>query len=172
MFQIDEVIMRFKALSGIVFLALIMTSCAPGISKQVRSQVTFTQPFNELQQNPKRFEGEMALLGGRIIEARSLEVGTELVVLQLPLDGSDRPQETDKSQGRFLVRTDQFLDPAIYSPGTRITAAGRVEESVQRQIGQMPYRYPVIHLEEIKTWPQRADSSPRFHFGVGVGTRF
>jgi outer membrane lipoprotein len=164
--------MRHRVLSMLLGVFLLLTACAPGISRQVRSQVTFTGPFSQLQQDPERLEGEMALLGGRIIEARTLEGGTELLVLQLPLDGSDRPQETDRSEGRYLVRSDRFLDPAIYSPGTRITAAGRVEGFVQREIGQMPYRYPVIELEEIRTWPAPADTTPRFHFGIGVGRTF
>jgi outer membrane lipoprotein len=162
---------RFITIISIVLLAGI-TACAPGISKQVRSQVTFTEPFSQLQQDPQRFEGEMAMLGGRIIETRSLDSGTELVVLQLALDGSDRPRDTDQSQGRFLVQTDQFLDPAIYAPGTLITAAGRIKGSDQREIGQMRYSYPIVHLEEIRKWPPSVNTSPRFHFGVGVGTRF
>jgi outer membrane lipoprotein len=163
-----------KAGSSMMWLVILvgLTACAPGISKQVRSQVTFTEPFTQLQQDPERFEGEMAMLGGRIIENRTLETGTELVVLQLELDGSDRPQDADRSLGRYLVQADHFLDPAIYAPGTLITAAGRIKGAVQREIGQMPYRYPVLDLEEIKKWPPPADTSPRFHFGVGVGRRF
>jgi outer membrane lipoprotein len=164
--------MRSKMLSLATIVLLGIISCAPGISRQVRQQVTVTEAFSRLQQEPQRFEGEMAMLGGRIIESRPLAAGTELVVLQLPLDRSDRPRETDQSQGRFLIRTDEFLDPAVYSPGTRITAAGIVEGAVQRDIGQMPYRYPVIRLEEIRTWPAPVDTSPRFHFGIGVGRRF
>jgi starvation-inducible outer membrane lipoprotein len=41
-----------------------------------------------------------------------------------------------------------------------------------RAIGQMTYRYPVIDVIEIKKWQPAEADSPRFHFGIGIGTRF
>ncbi|RJQ73019.1 MAG: hypothetical protein C4519_18270 [Desulfobacteraceae bacterium] len=159
---------------GFLCLGLLigLNACGQGISKQIRSQVTFSGPFRQLQEGPERYVGEMAILGGKIIEVRPLDNGTELMVLQLELDGSDRPQDNDQSQGRFLVHSDQFLDPAIYAAGTLITAVGRVKGSEQRYIGQMAYRYPTLAMEEIKKWPQTTESYPRFHFGIGVGKTF
>jgi outer membrane lipoprotein len=155
-----------------ILLILGIAGCAGGISKQVRSQVTFFGPFKELQQNPERFRGEMMMFGGKIIETQALGNGTEIIVLHLELNASNRPDDNDQSQGRYVVRSDQFIDPAIYPPGTLVTVAGRLLESEARQIGQMSYHYPVIDLEEIKKWPKQDATYPRLHFGVGVGTTF
>lgn len=149
-----------------------IAACGQGISKELRSQVTFSGSFNQLQQSPERYRGEMAMLGGKIIETRPMENGTEVMVLQLPLNQSDRPQDNDQSKGRFLVHSDRFLDPAVYSAGTLITVVGRIKGSEQRNIGQMPYRYPVIAAQEINKWSQETQTYPRFHFGIGVGTTF
>jgi outer membrane lipoprotein len=149
-----------------------LTACGQGISREVRSQVNFFDSFSKLQENPDRYRGEVAILGGKIIETHPLEGGTELIVLQLALDRSDRPQDNDQSKGRFLVQADHFLDPAVYAPGTLITVVGRLKGGEQRYIGQMAYRYPVISLIEIKKWPYATDTYPRVQFGIGVGTTF
>jgi outer membrane lipoprotein len=155
------------------WLAAAMTlGCATGISKEVRSQVTYEGSFGELQQNPEKFKGQTVIFGGRIIEAQILAQGPELMVLQIDLDSTDRPLGDDQSKGRFLVHSKQFIDPAIYPAGTLVTLVGTLDGSQERLIGQMPYRYPVINALEIKKWPPPADTTPRIHFGIGVGTVF
>ena len=160
-------------LAAIMLLACMIAACAGGISRQALSQVTYSGPFSRLQQNPGQFQGATVLLGGRIIQTRPARTGSDIVVLQLALDGSDRPQGEDQSQGRFIVTAPRFLDPALYAQGTLITVVGKVVGSRTEPIGQMPYRYPLLELIEIKTWPaQTQPAYPRFHFGIGVGTTF
>jgi outer membrane lipoprotein len=166
--------MRLSAFRGMWWLVLIagLYGCAAGISGQARSQVTFFGSFSELQRHPERYSGETVILGGKIIQVLVQDDATELTVLQLPLDRADRPLDSDQSEGRFLVRAAQFLDPALYPEGARITVVGKLTGSRERPIGSMPYRYPVVAPLEIKKWPGAQDRTPRFHFGIGVGTRF
>lgn len=147
-------------------------SCAGGISREARSQVTYSGGFTDLQQQPGQHIGKTIILGGKIIETRVAEGATELEILQLKLNSSDRPEDNDQSQGRYLVRTRQFLDPAIYPKGTLVTVVGRILGGETGAIGAMPYTYPLVELIEIKKWAARDSRSPRFHFGVGVGTHF
>ena len=81
------------------------------------------------------------------------------VVLQLGLSSQNRPQDNDQSQGRFLVRSSRFLDPAVYPQGTLVTVVGPVKGVETRPIGQMAYRYPVMDVIEIKKWQPAVDSS-------------
>jgi outer membrane lipoprotein len=144
-----------------------------GVSKEARSQVSYTGTFAELQANPEPHIGQTVLLGGNIISVQVLGQGSELTVLQLELGSSDRPLDTDASQGRFLIRSARFLDPALYPEKTPITVVGKVTGIQERTIGDMPYRYPVLEPVEIKKWPiESAPSSPSFHFGIGVGKTF
>ncbi|MDA8141412.1 MAG: Slp family lipoprotein [Desulfobacteraceae bacterium] len=143
-----------------------------GISKEARSQVTYTGTFAELQASPDPHIGQIAIFGGKVISVQVLDKGTELTILQLELDSSDRPMNNDQSKGRFLVLSNQFLDPALYPAGTLVTVVGKIKGSQERAIGQMPYRYPIIEPIEIKKWPMETDTSPRFHFGIGVGKTF
>jgi outer membrane lipoprotein len=151
---------------------LILVACAGGISKEARSQITYFGSFKEVQQAPQKYRGETVMWGGKVIQTQAKDSATELVVLHLGLGSGDRPRDNDQSQGRFLVRSDRFLDPAIYPHGTLITVVGPVKGTEVRTIGEMEYRYPVMDVIEIKKWQHSADSSPRFHFGIGIGTHF
>lgn len=155
-----------------VGVVLGLTACAGGISKQTQSQITYFGPFDAVQQQPQKYQGETVMWGGRIIETVSSEKASEIVVLQLGLGGQNRPQDDDQSKGRFLIRSNRFLDPALYPQGTLITVVGPLKGTETRPIGQMEYRYPVMDVIEIKKWQPGTDTSPRFHFGIGIGTHF
>jgi outer membrane lipoprotein len=142
------------------------------MSHQARSKVTYFGTFSQLQKQPNAFLQETVMWGGKVIETRPMERATELVVLQLDLSDQQRPRDDDHSQGRYVARSKGFLDPAIYPKGTLVTVIGRFVETDQRMIGEMSYQYPVIEIDEIKKWPPSSRQSPRFHFGIGVGTHF
>ena len=148
-----------------------MLGCATGISRQVRSQVTYNGSFEELQTSADEHVGEIVILGGKVIETKGYPTFSEITVLQLPLGKRDRPQDGDRSGGRYLVRS-EFLDPAIYRQGSLLTVVGRLSGSEARSIGEFQYLYPILEAIEIKLWPQARKALPAVHFGIGIGTWF
>jgi outer membrane lipoprotein len=153
-------------------LVAIMAGCATGISQHARSQVTYHGPFSALQADIYGFRGEVVMLGGKVIETQSAQLASEITVLQLPLDGRGRPQDGDHTEGRYLVRSGQFLDPALYEKGTLVTVVGRLTGGESRFIGSFAYVHPVVEILEIKSWHGWQDTAPHIHFGIGVGTSF
>ena len=162
---------RIVRLSGICLVLLIL-GCATGISRQGRSQITYQGSFAELQTASDEHKGEAVMLGGRVLKTEAHESSSEIVVLQLPLDSSNRPKDGDDSDGRFLIRSEQFMDPAIYQQWRLLTVVGKVSGKEVRSIGGFEYVYPVLEAIELKPWPWGRKTSPSFHFGVGVGTWF
>lgn len=155
------------------FFFLLLSGCASGVPKEVVSKVTYYGDFAALQKSPDQYIGEFVILGGRIVEIRNDPPGSSIIAVQFPLDRSHRPRVNEPSQGRFLVRSETFLDPAIYTPGTLVSVAGTIAGKDVRSVGEYPYVYPVVRLTEIWKWEAERDSSyPRFHFGIGVGTFF
>jgi len=146
--------------------------CATGISRQARSQVTYRGSFPALQTASDEHVGKIVMFGGKVIETKTYPSSSEITVLQLPLGSSNRPQDGDRSEGRYLIRSEQFLDPAIYQKGRLLTVVGRLSGSEVRSIGGFEYDYPVLEAIELKPWPQGRKTSPIFHFGIGVGTWF
>ena len=163
--------MTQKPLSVLFVLTLLLSAaCASGISQQARSQVTYSGNFSVLQERPSAHLGQVVMFGGKILETKASPTSSEITVLQLPLGTSDRPQDGDRSEGRFLLRSVQFLDPAVYRTGLLLTAVGRITGSEVRPIGGLDYVYPIVEAIEIKLWPERSPVYPGVQFGVGVGS--
>jgi outer membrane lipoprotein len=155
-----------------LLIMLLLTGCTSGLSKQARTQVTIKIGFSELISNPDKYIGETVLLGGEIIETRPAKNRSEIMVLQLPLDSEAQPMPKSRSKGRFLIQSDQFLDPEIYKKGRRLSLVGRIIGKEIRPIGNFDYTYPLFEPIEMKVWSQQTVSGPLFHFGLGLGTSF
>lgn len=164
-------IRRAEYIFGIFFI-MFVTGCATGISQQSRSKVTYMGTFSKLQKTPDVYDGEVVIFGGKILETKVSSTLSELTVLQLAIDNSGRPVNLDQSHGRFLVQSEQLLDPAIYQKGMLLTVVGMLKGSKVRAIGDFDYAYPLLEAIEIKLWPKEVQTQPRLHFGFGVGTTF
>ncbi len=109
-----------------------------------------------LRAAPAAHCGARVVLGGEVVAVMPRPGATEIEVLSRPLSDGGAPERGDRSDGRFLAHTKEFLDPAVYAPGRRITVLGTVTSTEERPIGFVPYTYVVITAERIKLWP-RAD---------------
>jgi outer membrane lipoprotein len=156
-----------------IWIVLLTLGCASGVSREARSQITYQGSFSELQKAPDEYTGETVMLGGKVLRTDASQGTSQIAVLQMPLKASHKPKDTDASEGRFLVRADRFLDPAIYEQGRPVTVVGRLSGKDVRSIGGFEYVYPVVDAIELKAWPwPRQKTSPSVHFGIGVGTWF
>jgi outer membrane lipoprotein len=123
-----------------------------------------------LFKDPDAHKGSIVILGGIIISSRSTEEGTYIEVLQNPLDSRDRPKDTDVSDGRFIIFSESYLDPAIYSKGRAVTVAGEVLGKMIRPLDDIEYPYTLIRSKEIHI-VEPGGKTPVF-FSIGVGTTF
>lgn len=146
-------------------------ACAPAVSRQSMELVDLEVGFEELAQEPDRHVGRFLLLGGSIASVRTHnDNGSELEVVQHPIDHRGRITATDRSAGRFILRDDTFRDPAVYRPGRLVTVVGQVEGSMTGRIGELDYLYPVLTVHELRLWsPGDHPDIPRTRFGIGVG---
>lgn len=156
----------------LIFLLLLFSAWVTGISQQARSQVTYTEGFSALQRKPSTHLGPAVMLRGRIPETKASPTFSEVAVLQLPLGTSDRPQDGEGSEGRFLLRSVESRDPAIYRDGMLLTAVGKVTGSEVRPNGGFAYVYPIVEVIELKLWPKRSPSYSGVRFGVRVGASY
>jgi outer membrane lipoprotein len=146
-------------------------ACAPAVSRQSMELVDPGITFEELAQAPERHIGPYLLLGGSIASVRTRnDDGSELEVVQHPVDRRGRITTADLSAGRFILKDDTFRDPAVYRPGRLVTVVGQVEGSRTGRIGEFDYLYPVLTVHELRLWG--AGDHPdarRTRFGIGVG---
>ena len=123
----------------LIAVMVLLSSCAPVISQETLSQSDRYLTFQELIRNPDQYRGTVIVIGGRIIGISHDNEETWLEVLQQPLGRRYKPERSDESHGRFLVRFQEKLDPEIYRNDRLITVAGEVEGVRHRLIDTLNY---------------------------------
>lgn len=156
----------FSALVRLSLAVLLAAGCAPPFPRELLDKVERNVPFAAIQKEPERFSGKLLMVGGTIVDTRNLIEGTQIEVLQKPLDGEGRPARTDETGGRFLVVTKTFLDAAVFHRGRSVTIIGEVAGSKLQPLGEVEYRYPVLTAKDMHLWSPYA--GPSFSIGVGV----
>jgi outer membrane lipoprotein len=147
---------RLPPLMILIPFVIAVSGCAV-ISRSVMKDALTDVSFSQLRAAPDRYRGQTVVLGGHIIAVRNEARQTVLVVLQSPLGFRQEPQPPDKSEGRFLLKTDGFLDPEVYAKGRALTVAGRVEGQTRENIDDVPYDYLVLEAREIHLWEREED---------------
>ncbi|MCX5834726.1 MAG: Slp family lipoprotein [Deltaproteobacteria bacterium] len=144
---------------GFVTLSLLLVfalSCAPFPPETMR-EVEKDIAFEDVLKDPGLFKGKVVLWGGVIIETVNRPDVTLIIVWQTELDFQKQPKEPDRSQGRFIVRYEGFLDPAIYGKDRELTVSGTLAGGEERVIGERRYMYPVIDARDIRLWEKRKE---------------
>ena len=153
--------------AGIVVGALIaLAGCAPPFSKAALDRIDRSLTYRELRSDPDRYRGTWVMLAGVIVGARNTTEGTFIEVLQKPMGRRGQPLDTDDTEGRFMISAAEFLDTAVYHGGRLITVVGEAAGAKVQQLGELPYRYPLVRAKELHLW--EPGSGPQFVFGVGV----
>jgi outer membrane lipoprotein len=163
-------------MKGVLAALLLLSSlggCA-SVPLLIREPPADNPTLADVQTNPTAFMNRRVRWGGIIVSTRSVENGTEVEILAKALGNDGRPEPGDVSLGRFLVNSDGFLDPAVYSAGREVTVYGVLQNVLVRNIGTRPYLYPLVKAAQLYVWTEQSDYgyddwySP-FHFGFGVG---
>lgn len=167
---------RFSPLWWAVVI-LMVTGCSSSrvIPEPLAQLVDRTVTFRELLAAPESYPGRVLVIGGEVLKGKRLKDGTQLELLQLPLDRQDRPiHDRQQSEGRFLAIQQEFLDPATVGEGTRMTIVGEVVGVRTDYLDEVEYRYPLVIIKHVHRWPVPSNDqmrpSPRFSIGAGGGT--
>jgi len=133
----------------ICIFSLLALSCAHVISKEHRDEAVKDLRFDQLIDNTEAYFNKMFIFGGIIAETKLTGKGTEIEVVQSPLDKFGNIIDEDVSEGRFIITTTKYLDPLIYRKGRDITVAGVLSGSKKGLIGEIEYTYPVFEAREL-----------------------
>jgi outer membrane lipoprotein len=144
-----------RRLALVILTAMLSASCATSpFPEELMRAVNPALTLAEIRADPRAHVGAHVVLGGDILSTTPKPGETEIEILARRLDRAGAPERTDVSGGRFLARVTDFLDPAIYARGRRITVLGTVAGSEERPLGDISYLYPIVTVERIKLWPR------------------
>jgi len=134
-----------------ILLFILLQGCLP-ISKQLRTQADKKLTFQQVFQNPDAYKGKIVIWGGEVVETINQKDGTTLiVVLQRPLDWTEEPQFR-RSEGRFIILVQGYVDPYVFRRGRRITVAGEILGKKVMHLGELEYPYPLLLSKQIYLW--------------------
>jgi outer membrane lipoprotein len=165
----------FKAWWVVAFVLAAACSSQRVLPESLESLVDRTVTFQKILSAPESYQGKVVVLGGVVLKAKRLKDGTQIELLQLPLDTRERPiLDRQQSQGRFLAVRQDFLDPATIVEGSAMTIVGEVSGAKIDYLDDVEYQYPVVTIKHIHPWPapsyDNTQSRPRFSIGLGGGT--
>ena len=175
-----SVYMRHRYLPlWVVAYSLVVLGCSSSpvrIPEALQPQIDQNLTFTEVLTSPGSYRGRLMLLGGEILKAKRLKEGTQVELLQLPLNKDQEPtMDLTQSQGRMLVLHQAPLDPATLTPGMLVTFVGEVSGALIEKIDEADYRYPTLTVKHWYVWPPatvdgwRSGPSYGVYGGMGVG---
>ena len=143
---------------------LLWSGCASSdvVPESLEPQIDKNLTFEQVLESPDSYRGRVLVVGGEVLKAKRLKEGTQLEVLQLPLDDDQRPvgQRTG-SRGRLLALDPQFMDPATLPDGTPVTMVAEVTGVTTDRLDEAEYRYPTVEIKHLYVWKDDPQSYPR-----------
>ncbi|MGH9895355.1 MAG: Slp family lipoprotein [bacterium] len=158
-------------------LMLSLGACQGTVPIEIRESAPGSPNLSEAREKVRAFDGVRVRWGGTIVSVKNRENDTLIEILGKALGSDGEPVAADDTLGRFMVRVEGFLDPAIYRPNRDVTVYGRLEKPTERTVGERPYTFPVVQSQTLHLWPDkpdyyRRDGGPNIRFGIGVGVGF
>ena len=131
---------------------LLLAGCA-GLPSAVRDVPVADLTYSQASQNPGNYKDVSVRWGGIIIDVDNEQDFTLVQVLSHPLNYYGRPQTGKPSEGRFVIKSNEFLDPAVYAKDKEITVAGTLQGDIERTIGKKKVRLPLVTSKATYLWP-------------------
>ena len=131
---------------------LLLAGCAHVFSERAEKLVDPVISFEQVRKEPQAFVGKYIKVGGVIAETKITKSGSQIEVVQLPLNDDGIPEESRGTAGRFLATSTGFLDNMIFKPGRPLSLIGEVTGVTTLPLGEIDYTYPIIAITELHLW--------------------
>lgn len=136
-------------------LALIASGCSHVLSSAVLAEADPTLSLEEVRGKPDLYRGKTLVLGGMIVDHEVTREGSVLEVVSYVVNRWGEPVRLDEMGGRFLVKTERFLDPGVFVAGQYLTLSVTLIGQELRPLKGRDYPYPVFTPLELHLWSNR-----------------
>ena len=145
---------------AIISLTLSISACTS--SKAIRTPVLDSPTVEQARNN--RDTAKLIRWGGVIVSVDNKADHTLIEIVERPLSRYGTPKITNKTSGRFIAKSDQFIDPQNIKVDQSITVSGTLIDYTTGMIGEHEYVYPVVKINEYKIWPKNSRRSHRNYY--------
>jgi starvation-inducible outer membrane lipoprotein len=88
--------------------------------------VSWNIDFRDIRRQPEAYVGRLVALGGIVARIDAVDEGYRVLVRELPLDGSHRPNFDQPPRGLFIVVIPRHRLPPDLGPGVEVTVVGEI----------------------------------------------
>jgi outer membrane lipoprotein len=142
---------------------LLLHGCASSVPSVIRTPPADNPSVTQVRNDIDTFLDTQVRWGGTIADVQNLKSETLVEIVARELKSNGRPKSSDQSEGRFQARIDGFLDPEIYENGRALTVVGIIEGDHLGEIGEHPYRYPLVNVSTYYLWNPLPASRPYYY---------
>lgn len=135
-----------------LLICLLLSACA-GLPSAIKDVPVKDISYSQASQNLDNYKDTSVRWGGVIIDVENEQNFTLLQILSYPLNYYGRPQLSKPTEGRFVIKSTEFLDPAVYAKDKEVTVAGTLQGDIERTIGKKTVRLPLLASKAIYLWP-------------------
>lgn len=96
--------------------------------------------------------GKPARWGGIVTNVENKDNKTTIEMVYFPLNHYAKPLTTEQTPGRFKAVINNFVDPIVFAEGRLATFIGTVSQPVAGMVGEQPYMFPAIMVEDYHLW--------------------
>lgn len=129
----------------------ILVGCS-GLPRTISRAPLGDPQLADVRRDVSTYQNATVRWGGIIVSVENEAEATWIQILQKRLKRNGRPRDEQRTEGRFLVRIEKFLDPAIFAEGKTLTVFGEVGEQTQRMVGKHTLTLPLVHGREYHLW--------------------
>jgi len=152
----------------LLLISVLLGACSQ-LPPAIQDPPLYDLSYNEAIGNIANLKNAQVRWGGVIVDVENERDFSLLQVLSYPLGNNGRPQIDQPHQGRFLVKSVEFLDPAVYVKNTEITVAGTLIGDLERSIGKRIMYLPLLSPTVTYLWPAYVYDQYYDNFGYGYG---
>ncbi len=148
----------------LLLLLALLTACASQVPIAIREPIAGAPDVQNARNAKTGLIGKRVRWGGVIANVENHKQDTWIELVDRPLERDGRPSDTDTSGGRFIARIPAFLDPVTYAKHREMTVTGILAESITRDVGDYPYRYPVVDVDNYYLWAKPAPTPYPYYY--------
>lgn len=147
-------------------VCLLLSACS-NLPLAIKNPPPLDISYIQATQDIAKYKNAPVRWGGVIIDVENEQNFSLVQMLCYPLNGDGKPQTDQPNEGRVLIKSPEFLDPAVYTKDTELTVAGILIGDLERTIGKKVMRLPMILATTLYRWPVyvRDNYYDRFDYG-------
>jgi outer membrane lipoprotein len=150
-------------------ICILLLSACSNLPTAIENPPLFDISYKQATRNIAQFKNAPVRWGGVVIDVENEQNYSLVQVLYYPLNSYGRPRIDKPNEGRFLIKSSEFLDPAVYTKDSEITVAGTLNGDVERKVGNKSLRLPLISSTTVYLWPTYAPGNYYGYGGYGFG---